>query len=167
MQDVQILAIGQTLTNTKAIADPVGTAANAKPPEEGTLPGSSKQQIARSITLLLSPENAERIDLAMGENPTMKMRLVLRSPTDRQSTETGGATMASLLGNAGDADGAARLASAKQGPTTRGANDAFGASTKLVGKPASRSVTVIRAGVPSVVEVEDPTEPTLTSSVAE
>lgn len=160
VQDVQILAIGQTLTNSRAIAEAGPTVTKA--PEEGTLPGSSKQNVARSVTLLLSPENAERIDLAMGENPTMKMRLVLRSPTDRKASDTAGATMASLLGNADGTDGSgARLASARKGPTTRATGDVFDNAVKLGGtKPVGRSVTVIRAGVPSIVEVEESTEAT-------
>lgn len=153
-EDVTILAIGQTLTNSKAVAE--AGAASAKPTDEGTLPGSSKQAIARSVTLLLSPDDAERIDLAMGENPTMKMRLVLRSPTDRRAIQTDGATMASLVKKGGSA-ASLRLAGMKSRATTQAAGDVFGTAAAAAAKPAGRTVTVIRAGVPSVVEVEDST----------
>lgn len=161
VQDVQILAIGQVLTNTKAVSEPMPDAATAaqKAQAESTLP-ASKQPGARSVTLLLSPEDAERIDLAMGENPTMAMRLALRAPNDRKPTETAGATLASLMkGSRADVlDDDAKLAGAKLGPTTRrssgGVDDAF--DTKVTARPAGRTVTIIRAGVASTVEVEGP-----------
>lgn len=167
VQDVQVLAIGNVLTNSKALSENNGQNAAQKAEAESTLP-ASKQPGARSATLLLSPEDVERLDLAMGQNPTMSIRFALRSPVDRKPAGTAGATMASLMTSGGGGGvpatdptgGDARLASAKSGPTTRAADDVFGVTSGPVrpapsGKAGMRSITVIRAGVPTQVEVED------------
>ena len=173
-QDVQVVAVGQTLTNRQAVTDPTSIGGDkAKLEADGQLPASKAAAAPiRSITVLVTPEQAERLDLALGQNPTMAVRMSLRSPVDREATKTEGATLASLRVDAGE-DAPATLASSKQPARTPGADDVFGPNGgKPTFKPATadaggqtRSVTVIRAGVATLVEVEQAGQPPLASAV--
>ena len=170
-QDVEVLAVGQSLTNRQAVTEaaPGAAAAATKAEGDATLPASKIALATRSLTMLVTPEQAEQIDVAMGENPTMAVRMSLRSPNDRARTSVSGATLAALRGPA-TADGAdaARLAGAKlPGATTppiaevRPGDDVFGNAKKPTFKagPPTRSITVVRAGVATQVEVDEPLPP--------
>ena len=87
LQDVKVLSVGEDI-------DPLTITDRwrAKKKEEGALGGgeSSDQREARStVTLLVGPEEAERLVLALREG---KIDLVLRNPKDHRQVETSGAT---------------------------------------------------------------------------
>lgn len=74
VQNVKVLAVGQRLSAT---AD------------------SSKEPLSRSVTVLVTPQQAEAVELATA---TGRTRLVLRNPLDNASSHSEGATLATLTG---------------------------------------------------------------------
>jgi len=87
LQDVKVLSVGEDI-DPLTITDRM----RSKKKEEGALGGgeSSDQREARStVTLLVGPEEAERLVLALREG---KIDLVLRNPKDHRQVETSGAT---------------------------------------------------------------------------
>ena len=87
LQDIKVLSVGEDI-------DPltINARRRSKKKEEGALGGgeSSDQREARStVTLLVAPEEAERLVLALREG---KIDLVLRNPKDHRQVETTGAT---------------------------------------------------------------------------
>lgn len=104
---------------------------------------------ARSVTLLVTPEQAEKIELAA---VTSRPRLVLRSPADTEPTLSRGVTLADLRG---------RAASQSDPFVTRPVSLETPATTQPVehqaGNPfatETREVTIIRGGVESRVMLE-------------
>lgn len=73
LQNVQVLSVGQHIE---------------KNPE-------GKPEMAEIVNVLLTPDQAETLDLASGE---ARVQLVLRNPVDLQEQATKGASMASLFG---------------------------------------------------------------------
>ena len=87
LQDVKVLSVGEDI-DPLTITDRM----RSKKKEEGALGGgeSSDQREARStVTLLVAPEEAERLVLALREG---KIDIVLRNPRDHRQVETTGAT---------------------------------------------------------------------------
>ncbi len=99
LQDVKVLSVGEDI-------DPltINERMRSKKKEEGALGGgeSSDQREARStVTLLVAPEEAERLVLALREG---KIDLVLRNPKDHREVETTGATEAVFMPQQEDED---------------------------------------------------------------
>jgi pilus assembly protein CpaB len=83
VQDVEVLAIGQTLEGSQAAAptpDPNAAAASQPTPE-----GPTPNPAAASVTLLVDPTQALRLLLAVQSDG--KFRLLLRAPGDVTTTE--------------------------------------------------------------------------------
>lgn len=78
VQSVKVTAVGQRVSTIDEADD-------------------GEKKLARSVTLLVTPEQAERIELAA---ITSRPRLVLRSPTDTRETLSRGVTLADLRGRA-------------------------------------------------------------------
>ena len=92
LQDVKVLSVGEDI-DPLTITD----RRRSKKKDEGALGGgeSSDQREARStVTLLVAPEEAERLVLALREG---KIDIVLRNPKDHRQVETSGATEAVFL----------------------------------------------------------------------
>lgn len=145
VQNVPIIAVGAQLSS-KA---PTATGEVAPVIGEGAQQPQQKA-MARSITVLVTPEDAEKIDLACAQN---QARVVLRASTDNDTAHVSGATVATLRGNQSRAAKDPVLASTKKS----GADSVFGPeAANPFSKPNYRTVTVIRAGVSSQVDVEEP-----------
>jgi pilus assembly protein CpaB len=147
VQNVPIIAVGPNLTSKSAQA-------SGEPTPVAPVLADAPQQakpLARSITILVTPEDAEKIDLASASN---QARIVLRASTDTETAHVSGATLATLRGNPSRAARDPALASAKK------ADSVFGPETSSAfRRPAYHTVTVIRAGVPSVMDVEEAVSP--------
>lgn len=147
-QNVEILAVGQRLTAGPVVADP------NQPP----------QGPPNNVTLLVSPQQAELIDLAAAG----QMRLVLRSATDGEVAAVSGATQSDLREAA--ASFARRNPSDQSDEPVEAASvtgtDPFAPITPANADPREggntnrpearvRSVTIIRNGVESTVSLRD------------
>lgn len=125
VQGVEVIAVGNRLSPDR--------------PEFKPTEGASPPPVSKAVTLLVTPDQAEKIDMAAQSNST---RVVMRSPTDRN-------TDADLAGG--------------RFPTTKPSyqlsqRDPFG--PELSNEPSqrrTRTITVIRGGVMQAIEVEDPT----------
>lgn len=130
VQNIEVIAVGSRLSPDR--------------PEFKPAEGAAPPPVSNSITLLVTPEQAEKIDMAATSNAT---RVVMRSPTDRTNTPTHDVGVAST----------------KLPPTTKpvgqtAQRDPF--APELGSDDAqkgSRTITVIRNGVAQSIEVEDPT----------
>jgi pilus assembly protein CpaB len=129
VQNIEVIAVGSRISPDR--------------PEFKPTEGSAPPPVSRAITLLVTPEQAEKIDGAA----TAATRIVMRSPTDRNTSPTHDVG----------------VASAKLPPTTKpvgqtAQRDPF--APELAnddGKHRTRTITVIRNGVAQAIEVEDPT----------
>lgn len=148
VQNVQIIAVGTELSNkTPTATGEVNNviSGDGQPPQQA-------KAFARAITVLVTPAEAERLDLAAANN---QARLVLRASTDTEKAAVGGATLASLRGDAPTFPDASekevRVASKSPG------DDVFGPQVKPTFKPrqGTKTITVIRGGVVSETEVEE------------
>lgn len=131
-QNIPVIAVGQRL-------------GPATPPVEG----QPAPAAARSVTLLVEPEQAARIDLAAS---TASTRLVLRRPGDEAPVEVGSITFADLR-SAGKAPTPPPLQAKAPEPAPP---DAF-EPVPVVSLPPtlpSHTITIIRKGVESSVSVE-------------
>ena len=148
VQNVPIIAVGAQLTakNQTGEVAPVPVPTDA-PPQAKVMP--------RSVTVLVTPEDAEKIDLATSTNSA---RLVLRASTDTETAQVSGATLASLRGNPSRAarEPIVETASAEKSDADSvfGPSDAKAAAAKPT--PTVRTITVIRAGVPTQMDVDEP-----------
>jgi len=140
VQNIEILATGDRL-----VAPPEGA------PKQ---PDGQPAPMTRSVTLLVTPDQAEKIDLATTSG---QPRLVLRSATDKQMEVTRGTTMDQLRGNSFASN------TREADPVKQAINpgvDPFADNQKVsagLPKPTTvRSVTVIRGGVESQVQVDLP-----------
>lgn len=136
VQNVEVKAVGQRVA----------------PRQEMKLPG--EQPLSRSVTLLVTPEQAETIELAA---VTSRPRLVLRGSKDDATAATRGVTMVDLRGNPRESG---------QAPMVRpviDATDPFDAgpaqpSQAPASPPATsamRQIEIIRGGAVSHVSIED------------
>jgi pilus assembly protein CpaB len=142
VQNLEILAVGSFLTMpAEAPKDP------AAPDQQQARPP------ARSVTLLVTPADAERIDLAAS---TGQARLVLRSATDTEVASLKGATLDDLRGRKSSVPMGiddSQLASKSED------GDIFSKAlptTKPAGKTKTRVVKIIRGGVESEITFEEP-----------
>ena len=151
VQNVTVIAVGPSLTSKQsqsvdpALAPVVPDAAPAARP------------LARSITILVTPDDAEKIDLAAATN---QARFALRASNDDKTAPVKGATLASIRGTSPVAEhGPAEVEVAADHKDP--ADTVFGPNAKpaFKPKPNGRSITVIRAGVPSQIDVEEPVKP--------
>lgn len=143
VQDVKVSAIGQNMqTGAKRLSD------------DGK---KLVEQVSKTATLIVTPEQAERLDLAATKT---KLRLVLRGAADDSEVTTSGVTLRELAG--GHDDGAA---SAPRGPTmeeliAKHVNAALPASPSVAANAGpvvaagsgSWKVAIVRGGVESVAE---------------
>ncbi len=120
-----------------------------------TNPGAPATEPARTVTLLVKPDQAERLELAVS---TSRVRLVLRNGRDKSRSETDGITLADLKGES-DASGVgtdpfvatATVTSLTTQPS--GTPQAAPASGK-----ANWTVEIIRAGQTSTQTFEMPAQ---------
>jgi pilus assembly protein CpaB len=140
VQNVQVKAVGQRINpNEKA---------------EGDAP------MSRAVTLLVTPEQAEKLELAV---VTMRNAgaglpfLVLRSPTDKDETGTRGVTVADLRGGAGRAGRdpfETRPVEGESAPTSQPVKFIDNPTRRDPFATEQREVTIIRGGVESKVMLE-------------
>ena len=139
--------------NLKVLA--VGRRTAVAPPSPSA--GNRDEQMARSVTLLATQEQAELIDLAahLGQP-----RLILRNGMDKRVTGGRGVTLTELLRRAGAGSGmlprnpfAALLPINPPPPTTKPVNDPPPKVADPVTSGAWRDVEVIRGGNTSTVRV--------------
>lgn len=155
VQGVRVTAVGQRVS-------PIDE------PDEETPP-------ARSVTLLVTPEQAEQIELAA---VTSRPRLVLRSPADTAPTQSRGVTLADLRGRGpGQSDPfltrpvsyetPVRLESSDRSATTQPADQTVQIDRMLQqpGVIETREVTIIRGGVESRVMLQHRRTPHLITGV--
>lgn len=138
VQNVKVTAVGQKIGIGK------------------TEEGQEKETIARSVTLIASPKDAEIIELAATMS---RPRLVLRSPGDVSPVQTQGVTLAELIGGESDGSNTLNVASLFNNPIEPATVALTGnvPSTQPVEIPdINRSVKVIRAGVESRVMMKMP-----------
>jgi pilus assembly protein CpaB len=85
VQDVEVLAIGQSLDGTQPAAPPADPAAAATSEQAQEPAGPIPNPLATSVTLLVDPTQALRLLLAVQSDGTF--RLLLRAPGDLTTTE--------------------------------------------------------------------------------
>lgn len=139
VQNVEIIAVGTELSNK--------TAANTE--QSAIAPDQQPQnkQFAKAITVLVTPADAERLDLAAAN----QARLALRASLDTEKATVAGATVASLKGDDGNSGfGGVRTASHSPG------DDVFSSSQTPTFKPRAdgHTITIVRGGSVSEVQVE-------------
>jgi pilus assembly protein CpaB len=146
VQNIEIIAVGTDLTNKHA--GNVETSALA--PEA---PQDQKKTFPMAITVLVTPSDAEKLDLASAN----QARLSLRASLDNDKATVAGATMASLRGEGPTAPlpfPEERVKTASHTPT----DDVFTNSATPTFKPKptsnTRTITIVRGGVVSESEVE-------------
>jgi len=83
LQNVEVWSVGQNITTDN-------------------MDDASKMKLDRSVTLLVKPDQVEKLQLAASNG---KIRLALRAPLDDQSNETKGITLARLLSGSPDTAG--------------------------------------------------------------
>jgi len=89
LQDITVLSIGRV---TEVTATPPPAAGSSSTPALAPAPASSQ---TRAVTLLVTPEQAEKVELAKNEG---KVSLSLRNPLDKDSmTDAGATTTANLF----------------------------------------------------------------------
>ncbi|MFT3789199.1 MAG: Flp pilus assembly protein CpaB [Tepidisphaeraceae bacterium] len=134
VQGIEVLAVGNRLTTDRPEAKP----GDAPPPAP-----------SKAVTLLVTPEQAERIDLTATQGTP---RLVMRSPTDQEQVVVrGGRSVTDALA------ALAALRSPSTKPSVRGPFDNEADFPRVKAGPKTRQIQVIRGGVATVVEV--PVEP--------
>lgn len=120
LQNVLVLAVGPNIDAVSAAGPSTGRSSSAKARLLRT--GSKEAEAARRVvTLAVTPEDAERLVLAIREG---RIDLVLRSPKDEQTLSTPGATPAMILGTGDD-----RQRSGASGSRAGGALDEMDAVT--------------------------------------
>ena len=105
-------------------------------------------EAARTITLLCTPEQAEKLELATAST---RVRLVLRNGEDKSTVETNGVTIADLGGNSDRRD-------PFEGPDATLTSDTTPATQPTAGISPARSgwtIEIIRAGVQSTQTFPD------------
>lgn len=130
VQSVKVTAVGQRVSTVEETND------------------DEKKTLARSVTLLVTPEQAERIELAA---VTSRPRLVLRSPGDVDDITSRGVTLADLRGRPGNSLQDPFATRPVDMPTTNPVR------TQQIGNPfrtEQREITIIRGGVESRVILE-------------
>jgi pilus assembly protein CpaB len=128
VQNVKVVAIGQRMSDPNAKAD--------------------EAQLAKSVTLVVTPEQAEAIELA---SMSARPRLVLRPGTDNAVVETAGTTLSQLTGRADETPATAVAQAAESQPEPKKQPDPFVAPPVV----AQRTVTVIRGTTESTVTFRD------------
>jgi len=136
----------------------------------GTSEEQAQQEVSKSVTLLVSPEQAEAIELAAA---TARPRLVLRSGRDNQPSKTQGITVAQLVGSGvqsqtGPAAAVKPTEVATVDPFTQSLPEAAATTRPSVVEttattakdnyqmPTRRSIQIIRNGVESMVSITLP-----------
>lgn len=90
---------GQRASETRIVTSNVQVLTAGTRIDQDTAQAEGKPIAASVVTLLVSPEDAERLALAQNEG---RITLTLRNPLDTESASTPGAKMASLLGQQTD-----------------------------------------------------------------
>ena len=142
VQNVEVRAVGRQIS--KAMTAPPAPTADAP-----------HVPVANNVTLLVTPEQAEAIQLASIGAPPW---LVLRNGKDETPVESDGVTLADLRG-----DELKKFDNDAPGTTELAVHDPFTKPDGPVAAGASRTrtVTIIRATKPEALQVEEaPTPPT-------
>jgi pilus assembly protein CpaB len=159
VQNIEIIAVGADLMNTsQGVTEQSALAPDQQP---------QKKEIAKAITVLVTPADAEKLDLASAN----QARLALRASLDTEKSDVSGATLASLRGD--DASGTKPTALASRTPAETdtaetpqvrpvnqtGADDIFSSTSTpkapTVQPPSNlHTITIIRGGVVSESQVE-------------
>jgi pilus assembly protein CpaB len=126
VQNVKVLAVGQRLAATT---------------------DSAKEPLSRSVTILVTPQQAEAVELA---SATGRTRLVLRNPLDDASSESEGATLATLTGQQEKTP----IGPVPVLPVTRPSTPAHEKSRTHV-----RIVEIINGGQTTTIQIEKPLPP--------
>jgi pilus assembly protein CpaB len=137
VQNVLVQAVGQRLSAPPAT------------------PGDKEAPAPRSVTLVVTPRDAEAIELASSMGRT---RLVLRGSTDRDASEATGVTVFELRGEDKERVRAPIVAVATPPvmPTTRPADPRGGSDPFAEEVAPKRTVTLIRGGAKTEVIFELP-----------
>jgi pilus assembly protein CpaB len=139
VQNVEIIAVGTELSNKT----PGNTETSAIAPDQQP----QNKAFARAITVLVTPTDAERLDLAAAN----QARLALRASLDTEKAPVSGATMASLRGESNTGTGQT-VQTASHTPS----DDVFSSSQTPTFNPQrdTHTMTVVRGGVVSEMQVE-------------
>jgi Flp pilus assembly protein CpaB len=118
-------------------------------PAQPVEPGQPVEQ-ARTVTLLCTPEQAEKLELATAST---RVRLVLRNGEDKSTLSTDGVTLADLRGKSQGTD----IFSDSEATLTSDENPATQPVAELPGEKKQWTVEIIRAGAQStqVFELEN------------
>jgi pilus assembly protein CpaB len=136
VENVRVTAVGRRLGGTS----------------DGDSSGESTGETSKSVTLLVTPAQAEAIELTAASS---RPRLVLRGGRDDRPSDTAGVSLAALIGTADAAETQATAVDAFAAmPPTPATRPAVAAMPSPA--PSRRTVQVIRAGVESSVEVAVP-----------
>jgi pilus assembly protein CpaB len=157
-----IQADGKPLAKTILESIPVFAVGGRTGPAQPPQPGQPIEQ-ARTITLLCTPEQAEKLELATSST---RIRLVLRNGQDTGTSDSDGITIAELKGHSrgdgSDPFGEAGPHNASD-PTTRPSADPKGVHpvADVHQQPAKQpwTIEVIRGGVQSTQVFEIPVPP--------
>jgi pilus assembly protein CpaB len=155
VQNVEVRAVGQQVS----VAPPAPAEGDA-----AAAPGPAAGVVAQSVTLLVTPAQAETLQLvSMGGLPW----LALRNTSDTAAAEREGTTLADLRG---PGPGVARPTRPVE-PARTTSDDPFAepsvARTPRSAPPRSRTVRIIRATKEESVQVDVPEAPASTPAAAE
>ncbi|HEX8521737.1 MAG TPA: Flp pilus assembly protein CpaB [Tepidisphaeraceae bacterium] len=130
-------------------------------------PRDDSAQAVRTVTLVMSPKNAEAIELASNSG---RPRLVLRGAADNTPTASQGVSLDELVGGGNHTTAIDTLGGPPaQQPVATAADDAFGAAPKasveFQNSTLRRPVQIIRGGAESVIyyEMKNPSAPSSSS----
>jgi pilus assembly protein CpaB len=122
----------------------------------GAAPKDAPAEMFRTATLLVTPSQAETIELASSNG---RLRLVLRSSNDTGDAQTTGVTLSELRGtrHSNSEDLAATHAVMNNAPSTQPAPQAVAVPVEIRREsPPRRIVKIIKGGVESTVTFEAP-----------
>ncbi len=145
VQNVEIIAVGTDLTTKTPSSNDHSVVVPDQAPQN--------KQFARAITVLVTPADAEKLDLAAAN----QARLALRASLDQDKAQVQGATLASLRGESDNVP-QSRVRTASH---STGGDEVFTTTQTPTFKPHSdtHTVTIVRGGVVSEMEVEKSAAP--------
>lgn len=166
VQNIEIIAVGSDLMNSNQGAKETSALAPDQPQQ--------KKEFAKAITVLVTPAEAEKLDLASAN----QARLALRASLDTEKSSVKGATLASLRGEDESGTFPIKLAARNTKPSTddkpetpvdartaskTSGDDVFSSTSTPTFQPKSgplHTITIIRGGVVSEAQVEKSSDET-------
>lgn len=142
VQNVEIIAVGTELANTTPGHTETSAIAPDTQPQKKTFP--------MAVTVVVTPADAERLDLAAAN----QARLALRASLDTIKAPVAGATMASLKSDPASPVPAVEITSHTSGDDLFTSTPAPVAASQSDTASAKHKITVVRGGVVSEMEVE-------------